>query len=111
MPCTLSAMGDGSISRDSSLASSIGRISSAATFLSAVEAPIHVGASQPFPAGNMESAQRLGGPAVARAHRDPGLAGYSAFLLDLSRAHTLSHAGASTKTAGGPSEPSAHHGI
>src|SRR5215216_2525310 len=47
----------------------------------------------------MDGSHRLGGPAVARAHWHPGLAGYPASTLDLCRAHGLSHARAFAEIA------------
>src|SRR5436305_14804126 len=93
--CAVATMGDCSISRDSGLAAPIGRIPSAGTFRSAVEAPLHVGASGSFPASDMESAHRLGGPAVARGHWHPGLERYSAILLEFTSAQCIAHSGIS----------------
>ena len=107
MPYSVANMGGRSICRDSGLASAIGRVSSARAFRSNVEAPLYVGASRSFPAGDMESSQRLGGRAVAGTHWHPGLAGYCASHLDLSRAHDPSLARAFAETAAGRRDPCA----
>src|ERR1700730_14406286 len=64
-----------------------------------MEARVHVGAPTPLPACSMDGSDCLGRPAVARADRHLGMAGYTASVLDLCSAHShsASHPFAKTK--------------
>ena len=70
-----------------------------------VEAFLYVGASIPFSSGGMARIQRLGGSAVAGAHRHRRVAGYSASRLDLPRAHGVSVSRAVATTSGERHDP------
>ena len=93
------------ISRGRSLAAPGGRTPPARAFRPVVEAVLYVGASIPFPSGDMACSQRLGGSAVAGTHRHRGLAGYSASNLDLPRTHGPSVSRAVAKTSGERRDP------